>query len=299
MWQIVVDDESAEKYAGLEGALGEKLRLVQETDEDGDRVFTLQEGRCPFWEKTGLCEIHRLIGEEYLCHTCREYPRAVQDFGDFAEHDLSLSCPEAARIILTEDFNPLQKEITREIPDEEICYNPLLMDMLIKARSKICALINNRAFTIEEILSACAEYAIAIEDNIFAGRYVCPELAMAATDYDFDERAYIEELLSGEILTEEWREMLLDAQDLGDNACTSLPDFDAQNRRMLIHYMYRYWLRAAFDLEAVEKTERMALAYYTIKAVRIAYFIKKKELPLSVSLRMVQLYSKEVEHNCD
>lgn len=298
MWQIVVDDESAVKYETLDGALGQKLRSVQEIDEDGDRVFTLQEERCPFWEKTGLCEIHRLIGEEYLCHTCREYPRAVQDFGDFAEHDLSLSCPEAVRIILTEPFNPVQKEIIREIPDEKICYNPSLMDMLIEARTQICELINNRTFTIEGILSACAEFAIAIEDNIFAGEYVCPELTTNSAGYDFYERAYIDELLSGDILTREWREMLLATKAYGDNSCDFLPDFDIENRRMLIQYMYRYWLRAAFDMEVIEKIERMALAYYTIKAVRTACFVKKKELPLSVSLRIVQLYSKEVEHNC-
>ncbi len=298
MWQIVVDDESAMKYETLDGTLGQKLRSVQEIDEDGDRVFTLQEERCPFWEKTGLCEIHRLIGENYLCHTCKEYPRAVQDFGDFAEHDLSLSCPEAARIILTEDFHPLQKEVIREIPDEEICYNSSLIDMLIEARIQICELINNRTFTIEEILSICVEYAIAIEDNIFAGEYVCPELTTNSGRYDFDERTYIEELLSGEILTREWREMLLDAKKYEADTCYSLPDFDSENRRMLIHYMYRYWLRSAFDMEVTEKIERMALAYYTIKAVRTAHFVKKKELSQSVSLRIVQLYSKEVEHNC-
>lgn len=104
-WEIVIDDETADIYENAAGEIGEKLRKSMIIDDEGDRVFVLNNGRCPFLEDSGLCEIHRKLGENCLCDTCHEYPRAVQDCGDFAECDLSLSCPEAARIILSEKMN--------------------------------------------------------------------------------------------------------------------------------------------------------------------------------------------------
>ena len=35
-----------------------------------------------------------------LCDTCRKYPRHIEEFEGLREYSLSLSCPEAARILL-------------------------------------------------------------------------------------------------------------------------------------------------------------------------------------------------------
>ena len=35
-----------------------------------------------------------------MCRTCRIYPRHQESYGDLAEVSLSLSCPEAARLVL-------------------------------------------------------------------------------------------------------------------------------------------------------------------------------------------------------
>ena len=50
-----------------------------------------------------------------MTRTCRRYPRHVEDFGDIHEVELLCSCPEAARLILSEDF----RLITRNMPERK------------------------------------------------------------------------------------------------------------------------------------------------------------------------------------
>ena len=102
-WEIVVDSCTETKYQTVQGALGQKIRRVLTTDPDGDRIFTLLEDeRCPFWNTAHLCELQLGLGEEGLCDTCRQFPRMKQDYGTFQEYYLSLACPEAARLILSQ-----------------------------------------------------------------------------------------------------------------------------------------------------------------------------------------------------
>ncbi|MBO5227182.1 MAG: flagellin lysine-N-methylase [Ruminococcus sp.] len=305
-WQIVVDDDSALKYESVSGEIGEKLRSVQETDEDGDRVFRLENERCPFWEKSGLCEIHRKLGEEYLCHTCREFPRAVQDFADFAEHDLSISCPEAARIIFSDKSLDIEKEeIIRDIPDEEICYAQDFMDFLKEARANIYSIIKNRDLSPAHVLRECYSYACQLQELIDRDVFICPqpEISHIESLHEISYMNLIDSFLRMEILTDEWREMLLEAKALGNQSIFSpeyedmRAEFSDEYRILFLHYIDRYWLRTAFDYDAVEKILLIITAYTIIRRLQMAYYKKNKELPYSASLRIVQLCSKETEHN--
>ena len=56
-----------------------------------------------------------------LCDTCRRYPRHIEEFEGMREISLSLSCPEAARIILSQKdpvtFRTFEKETAEEIAE--------------------------------------------------------------------------------------------------------------------------------------------------------------------------------------
>ena len=100
-WDVLVDDASATRYLAMEGQLGDALRRVM-YEEDGQYYFAIQpDRRCPMWRDDGLCRIQAEQGEEMLCRTCQDFPRLTHDYGDFMERQLELSCPEAARIILS------------------------------------------------------------------------------------------------------------------------------------------------------------------------------------------------------
>ena len=57
-----------------------------------------------------------------LCDTCRNYPRHIEEFEGLREISLSLSCPEAARILLSQKekvhFVTIEKEAAEETYDD-------------------------------------------------------------------------------------------------------------------------------------------------------------------------------------
>ncbi len=99
-WDVVIDEETYQRYQSMSGAFGERLRRHMRVDEEGDYIFVLKGNRCPFLNGENLCDIYRESGEDFLCHTCHQYPRYTVAFGTIREKGISLSCPEAARIIL-------------------------------------------------------------------------------------------------------------------------------------------------------------------------------------------------------
>jgi len=64
---------------------------------------------CPFISEK-LCSIQQRLGEEFLSKTCATYPRTINVVDDMMERSLDLSCPEAARLVLS-DPNPAQLQL--------------------------------------------------------------------------------------------------------------------------------------------------------------------------------------------
>lgn len=309
-WEIVVDDESAYKYERTSGDIGKKLCSSIVIDDDGDRIFKLIDDKCPFLEKSGLCEIHRVLGENALCRTCKEYPRTVQDHGDIAEHDLSLSCPEAARLILLGDREPFYIEYIYDIPDDEICYDIELMKLLKDSRRKMLDMIWGDSGSLSIIIKKCLRYAFSVQESIDNGEYSCLYFndVNVKDILDLSYSNILNGYLSGEILTDEFKQSLKDAVALGEESLDSFKFVEAKNvidsfenvfKRLCTYYLNRYWLRAAFNGDAAGECIIMVKAFITIRRLCLAYYEKNKELSISALLRIIQLYSKETEHNAD
>ena len=99
-WEVVVDPEAEKRYRSLEGALGGRLRASMGEDE-GDCIFTPGGRPLPFSEPAEpLRYPGRPRGGRALPHL-PPLPPFLNDFGGTREMGLSLSCPEAARMILT------------------------------------------------------------------------------------------------------------------------------------------------------------------------------------------------------
>ena len=56
--------------------------------------------QCQLLTDDRLCRIQSEMGESLLPHVCATYPRIVQSLGGAKEMSLTLSCPEAARLVL-------------------------------------------------------------------------------------------------------------------------------------------------------------------------------------------------------
>jgi lysine-N-methylase len=73
------------------------------------------ENQCPLLTADRLCRIQAELGEELLSHACATYPRIVNSIAGIQETALTLSCPEAARLVL---LNPelLTPEMFTPVP---------------------------------------------------------------------------------------------------------------------------------------------------------------------------------------
>lgn len=109
-WSINVDKETFQRYRReVHPALKPLLKqyLVQEDKESYARHGKLKlrptDSHCGLHTSDGMCPIQQKLGEDALSDTCYIYPRYVVQFGDRFEQSLTLSCPEAARLALTQD----------------------------------------------------------------------------------------------------------------------------------------------------------------------------------------------------
>jgi len=141
-WAIMIDEDSLEKYKELGGDFGNRLRNSINWEEGS---FCQYNRRCAFLNDDNLCDLHLEAGEGMLCNTCRDYPRHMEEFEGLREGSLSLSCIEAAKIIL--GCKEPVKFITLEDDTEDEEYEDfdfLLFTKLMDAREKIIKLLQKR-----------------------------------------------------------------------------------------------------------------------------------------------------------
>lgn len=122
-WTIEIDEESERFYRSCRGAFGAYVNQKIVRTAGGAHFQLTASGNCPMLDGSGLCRIQTNYGEEHLCETCRLFPRLTAQRGDTLFLYLSLSCPEAARMLLqrTEPLRVLRRdvELSAEISDPE------------------------------------------------------------------------------------------------------------------------------------------------------------------------------------
>ena len=142
-WEVVVDDDAAAFYRRLPGPLGSALREAMTIDADGDRIFTMADGHCPFWTHEHLCRLELELGPEAPCATCRKFPRLTQDYGVFTEYGLTLACP-----------GTLETQGEPGDPQAAECDWAFLLE-LVSARSTLLELLWRQDLSSREGLALC------------------------------------------------------------------------------------------------------------------------------------------------
>lgn len=278
-WTVVVDDKSAACYRTLPGPLGDRLRQVM-AEEDGETVLTLTpDGRCPMWQDDGLCRIQAELGEDALCQTCAQFPRLRHDYGSFVELGLELSCPEAARLILTEDDSPVVSNIPGgEAPD----YDPHVMEILLRSRKQALELLNDTRFSIAEALTILLLFASAVQNEIDGGEPAIfdPEgdLALACSLPLSPTGNPLEFCKSLNILTDRWRDRL---------SAPTQGAWEEGYRAIARYFVSRYWLQAVSDEDLIARAKLVAFSCIVIRMLG-------GEL-----CQTAQLYSKEIENDAE
>jgi lysine-N-methylase len=179
-WEIDIDEETAQYYLSMEGEFGDRLRnSITRTDE---YCFRLKDGKCPFLDSKGLCEIYQVLGEDKMGVVCTQFPRYTEYYGAVKETGIGLACEEAARIICQdkEAFTFNEETISEEeVSDAE--FDAPLAKQLFSVRSQIFEMLTDTKMSLEDklilLLEVCHQLQEAVNVNDTAA---CDRIAQSS-----------------------------------------------------------------------------------------------------------------------
>ena len=166
-WQIVIDDETLEKYSSEKDEFSHRLKNSIDWTES---VFFQNNGRCAMLNDNNLCDLVTAKGEGALCKTCHLYPRHIEEFEGVREYSLSLSCPVAAKIIL-EDINKLRFDIEENdemdpLEDEFEDFDFFMYTQLEQVRDVLFGIIQNRDLSIDMRMAYIMDMARKLQESV-------------------------------------------------------------------------------------------------------------------------------------
>ncbi|MBR1571828.1 MAG: flagellin lysine-N-methylase [Lachnospiraceae bacterium] len=307
-WQIMIDDDSIDRYQNESGHFGQRLL---ESINFTEQCFLQNNSRCAMLNDNGLCDLHSSLGEESLCYTCKVFPRHVEEFQDIREYSLSLACPEFVRMLMEPSyrFDIIENEDDLlDDPDEFEDYDFILFDKLNFARDKMLHIAKNNNRPLWERLNQTASMALALQecydqgdifemDSISSVAYSNSDNIKSTLDYSIKS---MDVLINMEVLEESWRDSIISAQKYwkrnsnDTQICKSamFPDSNTEFifQKIFESLLYTYFCGAVYDgqiyaraMIAVQSTRWLMMLYYANHC---------KDLN-----SIIYLYSREVEHS--
>lgn len=327
-WEIVIDDETHDYYEKVEGEFGEILRSkIVKSDEEN--VFLLNNGNCSFLNDKKMCEIYINLGEEHLCYTCQQFPRYTEEFLDLKEVGISLSCPEAARIILRKPENTSFK-----LSEDEECFDEgideeVLSDFLA-CREIVFNIIERKDLNLGTKAALALKFVKEVQNKIDLGDM--DEIQELIEEYK--EESFLNTILK-EVEEFKGKENIkhknlceyfnvyknikhINANDpLGLNKALSYiqgnkeiylskhKEFNEyykedlyKFKNILIYFIFRYFMKSIFDYDMSAKIKLSIISTLMIKELAVVRFIENKDVFTEEDMVEVsRMYSKDIEHS--
>lgn len=294
-WEIVVDEKAKARYMAVEGELGKRIKKAL-TVIDGEDCMALVDGKCPLLTKDGLCPIVTELGEEFLSTTCHTHPRFTEIYGGLRETMLSISCPEAAKLLLERE-EPVRfiTQLDAELPEPDDL-DADEFDLLLGARQTAFELVQDRSRPLSDRLALLLCFARRLQDNL-DHLPVCEALCRLYDSRDYQDRQLrrirrkrkggslirTRQLLSAmEHLTPDFPAALTELE------CTDLTPFEIQLEQLTVYFLFRWWLKAACDDQIWRQAAATVVSVLTVSALCKS---------LDDLTEAARLYSKEVEHS--
>ncbi|MCR4740819.1 MAG: flagellin lysine-N-methylase [Lachnospiraceae bacterium] len=317
-WQIVIDDKSMQKYGSITGDFADELNAGIDPAE---KCFRRIDTRCAMLDDDGLCRLQKALGGEYLCDTCRIYPRHEEEFLDLREETLTLSCPEAARMLLdgsyTFGFTEEENEEADD-PGEFGDCDPFLLDELAYSREKMAEFIKNRKIPFQKRLSAIGAAAFDMQRYYDRGE---TEMIGAACEGFYDEKTLkdmepvkaagipmdhsyalfgLSFLSKLEVLEDSWPDII--SKTIGyfsgmDGDCAGWKDAadpeksgeEAAFEKLFLAFLYTYLCGSVYDGQIYA---RCMIAIWSVRFIMLLF--AANDLSLT---RMICLFAREIEHS--
>lgn len=307
-WQIMIDDESIDRYQNESGHFGQRLL---ESIDFAEQCFLQNNSRCAMLNDNGLCDLHSSLGEESLCYTCKMFPRHVEEFQDIREYSLSLSCPEYVRMLMKPsyrfDINETEDDAIDD-PEEFEDYDFILFDKLDFARDKMLRIAGDSRQPLQNRLSQIASMALALQecydlgdifemDSISSFAYSNNDNIISTLDYSIES---MDVLINMEVLEESWRDSIISAQEYWKRNSNDLQIcksamFPESNTEFIFQkvfesLLYTYFCGAVYDGQIYART---MIAVQSTRWLMMLYYANNcKDLN-----SIIYLYSREVEHS--
>lgn len=329
-WQICIDDKTLKKYLRLKGSFGNRLKNSIDLEEKSFRRF---EGKCPFLNEEKLCDICLEIGEENLCDTCAKYPRHIEEFENVREVSLSVSCPEAARMMLTKKepvtFVCEEKESGREAYET---FDFFLYTKLLQIREFLIETAQNRELPLANRMAFIAAAGHDLQRRILTERlYETDELLERYRSAHFCKKAarrfenyakvqeYRYELMQEavmtlhelEVLRADFRGELWNAEWLLYGTMTresyiqkrklfleEWKQWEIWGEQLLVYFIFTYFCGAVYDRDAYAKLKAGLVHILILEELLFADWLEKgKDFCEQDGIRRIYGYAREVEHS--
>lgn len=337
-WQIVIDDETLEKYSNEKDEFSYRLK---NSIDWGEGVFFQNNGRCAMLNDNNLCVLVTAKGEGGLCRTCHMYPRHIEEFEGAREYSLSLSCPVAARIIL-EDTNKLVFDIEENdeidpLEEEFEDFDFFMYTQLEQARDVIFEIIQNRDLSVDMRMSYIMDMArkfqnavdeqevyrmeeIADEYKPLEGKILqASELEQISDNIRFEKVKSAYELFKElEVLRQDWPEIIEDLKkNLYNGICEdyskirdefyndfvkgiSADRWGIFKEQLLMFFVYTYFLGSVYDDLVYSKLALSTFSVCFIEEIIVSEWLKNnKQITLEKCIEISYRYAREVEHSDD
>lgn len=331
-WEVVIDDNSYQYYKSVTGDFGQRLKdNMMSTNENS---FVLQSGNCPFLNEIKLCDIYTELGQDKLCETCKLYPRFIEEYGDLREIGISLSCMEAARLILKKHepvvFN---LENNSEMITTYNNLNPELFMQLISARKISFDILQNRSIDFYNRVALLISFTQEIQEKIDTDKFShITEIKNKYKQVDFIEQfmtglnkyrnnelvkynnmeKYLNIYRNFEKINDSWPQIIdHDIECLhgaNDGIDYFLQQYAGFNRyyqdktdefeNLMVYFIFRYYLKAVYDEDVYSKVKMAVVSLLIIKELDIVRWIDNEyKLDETDQIDIVHMYSKEIEHS--
>lgn len=282
-WQVVVDSDTATYYEKLKTEYGEYISSKMYRDNEGDIVFKNTDNHCPFLNSQQLCDIHINLGGKHTPKTCKMFPRFETSFGGTAEWGLSLSCPVASELIISNNTFDLDAEFDDELPD----INDIDADLFLSLKSvrKKCVDYINKSDLSFLKLNALVAFGKAVEECADSGDFE----KLEALDITTFEQVGTSKIPDKNVF-EKFEYLTPKGERLLKNNSFPLPfEFTKESKNILLYYVYRYFLKSVYDGDIY-----FALAFSAFSTAIICSVAENSKLPLA---DVARIYSKEIEHS--
>ena len=291
-WEVDLDQDALTTYRQIPGALGDEIRNAV-CQEDEYTFFRLKNGQCPFFNKEKLCRLILALGEDVLSVTCKEHPRFWEEYGNYRETCLSISCPEAARLLLEEPPELCRRE-TEETAPEDSELDPVFFRQLLAYRQALFSLTRSSRSLSDQLSLAldAAENGIALPDcdeipPNFWDNHPAPPLRLSLVEF-------FTAMKSMEFTRPQLQLLLPRVLSGGASLPLSDPEATEAGRRILFYFLYRYVLRGVWSGLVAEKVQ---FAVYSTAAILALSPYMDGSASRQRILNAAVLYSREVEHS--